>query len=73
MNLLELIEEFQKIMANIANVTEETNTQVKQIPDVSIAEAPAKINAIFDLCAEGIKGFQEASAKAEEIQKVLGR
>jgi hypothetical protein len=73
MSLFELVEEFQQIMKNTANLVEETKAHVQQIPDISLSEAPAKLNTIFDLCTEGINAFQKASAKAEEIQKTLGR
>lgn len=70
-SLPELIEEFQKIMSQAVDLAAETQAAVQQIPDLSISEAPSKITTIFDMCAEGMKKFQEASAKAEEIQGVL--
>lgn len=70
--LLELIEEFQQLMNQIMDLTEETNAEVKQMTDLAIPELPAQINAILDLCAEGSSNFQKASALAEEIRRILG-
>jgi hypothetical protein len=72
-NLLGLVEEFQQLMNQITILAGETQAQVQQIPNVSMAEAPTKVNAVFEMCAEGNKAFVQASAKAEEIQKLLGR
>lgn len=71
--MLELIEEFQALMKQIMELTEETNVEVTHIRDIAIGEAPARINAILELCAEGSRSFQKASALAEEIQTVLRR
>jgi len=72
-NLLGLVEEFQQLMNQIKNLAAETQAQVQQIPNVSMTEAPSKVNSVFEMCAEGSKSFVQASAKAEEIQKLLGR
>lgn len=70
-NLIDLIEEFQSIMKEIVELTEESRVRANQIPDLPIGEAAPKIDELMDLCNDGMKAFQKASAKAEEIYDVL--
>jgi hypothetical protein len=72
MALLDQIEEFQGTMDKVVELVEETKALAGQVPDVSLSEAPVKIKAIFDLCADGVKNLQDAIGQAEEIQKLLG-
>jgi len=72
MALLDQVEEFQATMDNVLELVEETKSLAGHIPDVSLAEAPAKMRAIFDLCAEAMTGLQNATSQAEDVQRMLG-
>jgi len=72
MPLLDQVEEFQASMNKVLELVEETKGLAGQISDVSLAEAPGKMRAIFDLCAEAITGLQNATSQAEDIQRTLG-
>lgn len=72
MALIDQIEEFQATMDKVLELIEETKALAGQIPDMSIGEAPAKMQVIFDLCADGVKSLQDAIAEAEDIQRTLG-
>jgi hypothetical protein len=70
-NLIDLIEEFQSIMKEIVELTEESRVRANQIPNLPIGEAAPKIDELMELCNHGMNAFQKASAKAEEIYDVL--
>jgi hypothetical protein len=72
MALIDQIEEFNSTMDKIVELVEECKTLAKEIPDVSISEAPAKVKSIYDMCADSKSSLDTAIGQAEEIQKTLG-
>jgi len=71
MNLYDLIEEFNEIMNKVVQITEEAKAQVKQIPDVSIADGASKVKTIEEICSSGKAELDKAMDIAEEILKML--
>jgi hypothetical protein len=72
MALLEQIEEFNTTMNKILELVDECKSLSQQIPDASIAEAPSKLKAIYDMCADGKSALDNAIGQAEDIQRTLG-
>jgi hypothetical protein len=72
MALIDQIEEFNATMNKVLEIVDECKSLSQQILDASISEAPSKLKAIYDMCADGKNVLDNAIGQAEDIQKTLG-
>jgi len=71
-NVYDGIEEFNETMKKIVDLVEEAKARLKNIPDVALSEASAKVKAIDEICSSAKKQLDEAADIAEDILKLLG-